>query len=103
VIYGWRPTASGVGRHGLLTQGRVRVTPLARHTTNLFRVLDLRLFGVFQRHGQYRMLCQTENWTGTFIFKTCKDFRLTMIDTNIWEAFQGIGLLFHGIDDVERM
>jgi hypothetical protein len=34
-------------------------------------------------------------------FKTCKYFRLTLIDTNIWAAFREIGLSFDGIGDVQ--
>ena len=87
----------------LLTEARVRVVTFAPHTTNIFQALDLTLFGVLKRHGQYQLPFNNENRTADFIFKTYKDFRLTMIDTNIWGAFRGIGLSFHDIDDVRRV
>jgi hypothetical protein len=77
----------------LLTEARVRVVTFAPHTTSSFHVLDLTLFGVFKRHGQYHLPFETENRTADFIVKTYKDFRLTMIDTNIWGAFRAIGVL----------
>jgi hypothetical protein len=51
--------------------------------------------------GQYDLPFETENSTADFIFKTYKDFRLTMIDTNIWAAFRGSGVSFDDIGDVQ--
>jgi hypothetical protein len=37
------------------------------------------------------------------MFKTDKDFRLTMVGTDICGACGGIGLSFHDIDDVQGL
>jgi hypothetical protein len=87
----------------LLSQARVRAITFAPRTTKIFQVLGVTLFGVFKRHGQYHLPFGTENRIADFIFKTDKDFRLTMIDTNICGAFREMGLLFHDIDDVRRV
>jgi hypothetical protein len=85
----------------LLTQAHVCVITVAPHTTDISQVLGLTLFGVLKWHRQYHLPFETENPTADFIFKTYKDFRSTIIDTNIWEAFRGIGVSFHDIDDVQ--
>lgn len=87
----------------LLTAARVRVVTFAPHTTNIFQLLDTTLFGLFKRQREYLLPFDTENRTAKFIFKTYKDFRSTMIDTNIWGAFRGIGLTFHNIEGTQRV
>jgi hypothetical protein len=84
-------------------QARVRVIIFAPHTTNIFQVLDLTLFGVLKRHGQYHPPFETENRTADFIVKTYKDVHCTMVGTNIWGLFRRIGLSFHDIDDTQRV
>jgi hypothetical protein len=87
----------------VLTQEGVRVVTFAPRTTNIFQVLDLTVFGVFKRRGQYYLSFETENRAADFIFKTSKDFRRTTINTNMWAAFGGIDLSFHDVGDVQGM
>jgi hypothetical protein len=86
-----------------LTEACVRVVTFAPHTTNIFQILDLTLFGVFKRQRQYRLPFETENHTSNFLLNIYKDFLSTMIDTNIWTAFRGIGLSFDEIGGVQRL
>jgi hypothetical protein len=39
----------------LLTEARVRVITYAPHTTQIFQVLDVRLFGVLKRRPRYEL------------------------------------------------
>jgi hypothetical protein len=48
----------------LLTGARVRIIPFAPHTTHIFQVLDLALFGVLKRRGQYRFPFGDETYRG---------------------------------------
>jgi hypothetical protein len=38
-----------------LSTARVRVVTLALHTTEIFQLLDLALFGIFKREGKYHL------------------------------------------------
>jgi hypothetical protein len=64
----------------LFTRARVRIVTFAPHTTHIFQALDLSLFGVLKRRGQYRLPFGDEKRTIQFIKKVYHDFRLTMID-----------------------
>jgi hypothetical protein len=90
----------------LLSTARVRVVTLAPqpHTTQLFQVLDLTLFGVPKRHGQYQLPLEDEAVSARFIGKLYHDFRITMriIEPNIWGAFRGIGVKYSVVDGVQR-
>jgi hypothetical protein len=51
----------------LLTEARVRVITFAPHTTHIFQVFDLTLFGVLKRRPRYELPCETDNSTVKFI------------------------------------
>jgi hypothetical protein len=87
----------------LLTSARVRVVTFAPHTTHIFQVLDLALFGVLKRRGQYHLPLDDENKTADFIKRVYHNFRQTMIDANIWGAFREIGLSFATVEEVQRV
>jgi hypothetical protein len=79
---------------GLLTEARVRVITFAPHTTQIFQVLDVTLFGVLQRRLGYKLPFEDEKETVGFIMKVYHDFKETMVEPNIWEAFQTIWFEF---------
>jgi hypothetical protein len=79
---------------GLLTEAQVRVITFAPHTTQIFQVLDVTLFGVLKRHLGSKLPFEDEKETVGFIMKVCHDFKQTMVKLNIWEAFQAIGFEF---------
>jgi hypothetical protein len=59
----------------LLTQARVRVRTYTPHTTNIFQIFDLTLFGELKHHGQAHRLLGTENRTADFIFRVDQEFQ----------------------------
>jgi hypothetical protein len=79
---------------GLLTEARVRVITFAPHTTQIFQVLDVTLFGVLIRGLGYKLPFEDEKETVRFIMKVYHDFKQTMVESNIWGAFQAIEFEF---------
>jgi hypothetical protein len=47
----------------ILTEARVRVTTFAPHTTQVFQVLDLTIFGVLRQFPRYGLLFDENNAT----------------------------------------
>jgi hypothetical protein len=80
---------------GFLTEARVRVITFAPHTTQIFQVLDVTLFGVLKRRLGYELPFEDEKETVRFIMKVYHDFEQTMVELNIWRAFGVIGFEFH--------
>jgi hypothetical protein len=72
----------------LLTQAHCLVLHFAPHTTKIFQVLDLTLFGVLKRQCQYQITFETEHRTADFIFKVYKGFRSTIIDAISGKHFE---------------
>jgi hypothetical protein len=89
----------------LLSIAPVRVLTFASHTTQICQVLDLTLFGVVKRRGQYQVPLHDDAWSARFIRRVYHDFRMTMmmIEPNIWGAFRGIGVKYSVVDAVQRV
>jgi hypothetical protein len=66
----------------LLTESRVRVITFALHTTHIFQILDLTLFGALK----------TRNVTVKSIMKVYHDFTQTMAPSNVRGTFHALGL-----------
>jgi hypothetical protein len=79
---------------GLLTEARVRVITFAPHTTQIFRILDMTLFGVLKQRLGSKLPFEDEKETVTFIMKVYRDFKQTMVELNMWGAFRAIGFEF---------
>jgi hypothetical protein len=75
----------------LLTREHVRVITFAPHTTHIFQVLDLVLFGALKKHSTRLSTLDEEQPAAAFIIKVYHDFKQTMIEVNIWGAFSAIG------------
>jgi hypothetical protein len=86
----------------LLSTARVRVVTSAPHTTQIFQVLDLTLFGVLKRRDQYQLSLEDDAASTRFIRKAYHDFRMTMVEPNIWRAFRGIGFKYSVAYGVQR-
>jgi hypothetical protein len=67
----------------VLTEARVSVTTFAPHTTQIFQVLDVTLFGVLKRRLGYELPFEDEKETVRFIMKVYHDFKQTMVELNI--------------------
>jgi hypothetical protein len=66
----------------LLTEARVRVITFA-HTTQIFQVLDVTLFGAFKRRPRYELPFEDEKATAKFIVQVYYDFTQIMVEANI--------------------
>jgi hypothetical protein len=93
----------------LVSTGRVRLV-LATfapqlHTTQIFQVLELTLFRVLKRRGQYQSPVEDGARSTRFIRKVYNnhDFPMTMVEPNIWGAFRGIGVKYSVVDGVQRV
>jgi hypothetical protein len=75
------------------------------HTTQLFQVLDLTLFGVLKRHGQYQLPFEDHGETSRFVKKMYHDHdsRMTMIEPSVWGVFRGIGVKDWVVNGVQRV
>jgi hypothetical protein len=84
----------------LLSEARVRIVTFAPHTTQIFQALDLGLFGVLKRCGQYQLPFGVDAGSARFIKFIYRDFRSIMTDVNIWGAFRGIALIYNIVDGI---
>jgi hypothetical protein len=77
------------------------------HTTQIFQVLDLTLFGVLKRYSQYQLPLEKDAGSARFIKKISHDhdfpMTMTMIEPDIWGAFPGIGVNDSVVDGVQRV
>jgi hypothetical protein len=78
----------------VLREERVRVITEPQHTTQIFQELDTSLFGVFKRKGQYKLPFDDDQPRATFLLNIDRTFKQTMVETNIWGAFQQAGFEF---------
>jgi hypothetical protein len=88
---------------GLLNDARVRIVTFAPHTTHLFQVLDLTLFGALKRRRQYELPFDTDHRAAGFIQNVYHSFRETMTDPKIRAAFTHIGITFARVGAVVRV
>jgi hypothetical protein len=78
----------------ILHDSRVRIITWPSHTTHVFQELDLCLFGVLKRRGQYILPFDDDQTTADFFFKIYCTLRQTMTEPSIWGAFQEAGFEF---------
>jgi hypothetical protein len=87
----------------ILTEAMVRVITSAPYTTQVFQVLDLTLFGVLKPCPRYELPFDGNNATVKVIMKVYRDFRQTIIKSNIWRAFLALGLEFDMRREPDRL
>jgi hypothetical protein len=61
------------------------------------------LFGVLKRRGQHELPLEDDAGSARFIRKVYHDFRVTMIELNIWGAFRGIGVECSAGNGIQRV
>jgi hypothetical protein len=88
------PTHVGEEVSTILCNAQVRIITWPPHTTHIFQELDLCLFGVLKRRGQYLLPFDDDQMMAGFFFKIYRTFRQTMTEQNIWGAFQEAGFEF---------
>jgi hypothetical protein len=76
----------------LLRSARVRVMTLALHTTQLFQLFDLTLFGIFKREGKYHLPFGDLGTTVNYIYNASLKMAKTLTPPSTWAAFQAIGV-----------
>jgi hypothetical protein len=67
----------------IFTEARVRIITFAPHTTQVFQVLDLALFGVLKRRPRYEVPCEHDKATVKFIMKVYPDFTQIIVPFNV--------------------
>jgi hypothetical protein len=78
----------------LLTEAHVRITTIARHTTQIFQLLDVIFFGILKRRSRYELPFDDEKATMKCTMKVYHDFKQTMAEPHIWRALPAIGFEF---------
>jgi hypothetical protein len=78
----------------LLTSLRVQVIMFATHTTHIFQVLDVVLFGAMEKHNTGLKDLDETLPTAALLIRVYHDFKQTMIEVNIWGAFAAIGFSY---------
>jgi hypothetical protein len=81
----------------ILTRERIRVITFADHTTHIFGILDLLLFGALKKHATRLSTLDQAQSAAAFIIKVYHDFKQTMVKINIEGVFSSIGFI-HDID-----
>jgi 2-methylisocitrate lyase-like PEP mutase family enzyme len=66
----------------LLRDAHVRIITWAPHAIHIFQELDLCLFGVLKRRGQYGLPFDDDHTTTNFLLMIYRTFRQTMIEPN---------------------
>jgi hypothetical protein len=79
----------------ILTEPRVCVITFAPHTTQVFQVLDLTLFGVLKRCPRCELPFDENDATVKVIMKVYHDFTQTMVLPNVWGTFSALGIEFY--------
>jgi hypothetical protein len=79
----------------VLTREHVRVITFATHTTHIFQLLDLVLFGGLKKRATRRSTFDEEQPAAAFIIRVYHDFRETIVEVNIWSAFSAIVFSYH--------
>jgi hypothetical protein len=77
----------------ILNSVQVRIIIFATHTTQIFQMLDVVLFGALKKHATGPEALDEEQSAAAFLLKVYHDFKQTMIEVNIWGAFAAMGSL----------
>jgi hypothetical protein len=66
----------------VLTSIQVQIITFAPHTTRIFQMLDVVLFGALKKHATRLKSLDEEQSAAAFLLKTYHDFKQTMIEVN---------------------
>jgi hypothetical protein len=83
----------------VITRERVKIIIFASHTTHIFQILDVVLFGALKTNATGLTTLKEEQMTAAFIIKVYHEFKQTMIEVNIQGAFRSI-IFIHDIDQI---
>jgi hypothetical protein len=68
----------------VLTNARVQIIIFAPHTTHIFQMLDVVLFGALKKHANGLKMFDEEQPAPAFLLRAYRDSKQTMIKVNIW-------------------
>jgi hypothetical protein len=74
----------------LLTNLRVRIITFSPHTTHIFQVLAVVLFGAMKKHDTCLKDLDETFPAAAFPIRVYHNFKQTVIEVNVWEAFAAI-------------
>jgi hypothetical protein len=77
----------GLEAIGLLTKSRLCLIIFASHTTQIFQVPDLTLFGILKQAPRYELLLGDEKATVRVITRVYHNFKGTKVESSIKRAF----------------
>jgi hypothetical protein len=77
----------------ILTRERVKMVIFASHATHVFQMLDVVLFGALKKHTTGLETLDDESREIALFLKVYRDFKQTMVEVNIWEAFAAVGFI----------
>jgi hypothetical protein len=87
----------------ILTEARVFVITFASHTTQVFHLLVITLFGFPRRCPRSELPFDDDNATVRVIMKVYHDFTQRMVPANVWRAFRALGSEFYTRTESERL
>jgi hypothetical protein len=67
----------------VLTNARVQIITFTPHTTHIFQMLDVVLFGAFKKHTNGFKVFDEEQPAAAFLVRVYRNFKQTMIEFNI--------------------
>jgi hypothetical protein len=77
----------------VLTNARVPIITFAPHTTHIFQMLDVVIFGALKKHANGLKMFDEEQPAAAFLLRVYRDFKQTMIEVNIWGPLKPSGSL----------
>jgi nitrate reductase NapE component len=66
----------------ILTREKVEIITFALHTTGIFQMLNVMLFGALKKHATGLIMLEEEQTIAAFRIKVCHDFKQMMIAVN---------------------
>jgi hypothetical protein len=78
-----------------LRDHNLKVITFAPHTTQIFQILDLCLFGVFKSKMQYKLPFANSNLTVNLIRNAFRALKQTFVPDNVRSVFKLLGLEFN--------
>jgi hypothetical protein len=66
-----------------LTRERIKIINFAMHTIQIFKILDVVLFGALKKYATGLEKLDEESGAATFILKVYRDFKEIMVEVNI--------------------
>jgi hypothetical protein len=78
----------------VVARARMTIITFAPYTTHIFQMLDVVLFDSLKKHATGFETLDEEQPAAAFLLKVYHDFKQTLIEVNIWEAFVARGFTY---------